>query len=586
MHTMESRFELIYDERAELEYIIEHQKIQSVFQPIVSLRDGSIYGYEALSRIIDGNVICNPEQLFHIAPKYKMLWMTEQLCRKKALKKLYQNREKIGDKKLFLNVSPKIIHDDKFKTGFTREYLERYEIAPSQIVFELTERESQEDLLGFGKVLAHYKKQKYEIAIDDLGSCYSGLNLMCQIQPHFLKIDMQIVRDLHKDRNKYALVKSLTEYASLTNTQLIAEGIETEEELETLIQMGVHYGQGYLLGNPSEEIYEIDKQVMEKIRACNIIKHNTNNHGMNNFYTRHICMNCLTVKEDMSVEELLGYFEENSHVPGICVTRDDKVLGIVTREKLQRLLSGRYGFSLHQKKPVSYIMDTQFLSVDGYTPISTVSSIAMERNEKSLYDFVVVTEKDDYYGIVTVKDLLMKSTEISIHTAQSSNPLTGLPGNLTINEEMTKLTQGNLEYTVMYLDMDNFKAFNDVYGFEHGDEVIRILAQVLQEQVQDQGFIGHVGGDDFVVILYHNHYEAYIPNIVRTFEERSHALYTEQDRQNNYIETKNRHGEVERYPLMSITIVLTTDKEKKYANQYELAEELAARKKQAKQKLF
>ncbi|MDD2972929.1 MAG: EAL and GGDEF domain-containing protein [Lachnospiraceae bacterium] len=581
---MESRIKMVYDEREELESIIENKRIRSVFQPVVSLRDGSVYGYEALSRIEDGNVICTPDQLFTIAPKYKMLWITEQLCRKKALKKLYENRDKLQDKKLFLNVSPKIIYDDKFKTGFTKEYLLRYGIDPAQIVFELTERDANMDLLGFEKVLCHYKKPKYEIAIDDLGSCYSGLNLMCTIQPHFLKIDMQIVHGLNQNRNKYALIKSLSEYATLTNTQLIAEGIETVEELETLIQIGIHYGQGYLLGRPAEEICDINPKIAKKIKECNIAKHNTSNHDMNHFYTRHICMKCLTVPESRTVEEVLSYFEENLHVPGICVTRDDKVLGIVTREKLQQILSGRYGFSLHQKKQVSSIMDKDFLSVDGYTSIGVVSSIAMERSEKNLYDFVVVTDREKYLGIVTVKELLIKSTELSIHAAKSSNPLTGLPGNLIINEKMTKLIEEKLEYTVMYLDMDNFKAFNDVYGFERGDEVIRTLAQILEKNVEKEGFIGHVGGDDFVVILYHNRYESYIPGITGEFEEKTHALYTKEDQQNQYIETKNRHGEIERFPLMSITIVLTTDKEKNYRNQYELAEELALRKKIAKQK--
>ncbi len=572
------------NERKELEDIIVNKRISPVFQPIISLRDGSVFGYEALSRIQKDSFIKKPDQLFRIAAENGELWELEQLCRKCALKKIYENAGLLPDKKLFLNVSPLIIYDDKFQAGFTKEYLRRYHISPSQIVFELTERDSSTDMIGFGSVVEHYKKQQYGIAIDDLGSCYSGLNLICELQPHFVKLDMQLVRELHNNSSKLALLKSLKEFSSMTNMRLVAEGIETKEELETLISIGIHYGQGYYIGRPNENIMPIQDEVVKNIKECNVKKHNINNHGMNNSYIKHICTNGLTVQENMSVEQVLSYFEENPSFPGICITHLRKVKGILTKEKLQRILSGRYGFSLHQNKEVTAIMDRDFLEVDAYTPISTVSAIAMDRSEGSLYDFVVVTEEGHYLGIVTVKDLLIKSTEISVNAAKSSNPLTGLPGNLVINQEISRLVEHNMQYTVMYIDMDNFKAFNDVYGFERGDEVIRIMAQVLKEQIEEAGFIGHVGGDDFVVILYHNEYQMLCREITHQFEERARKLYSENDRERGYIETENRRGEWERYPLLSITIALMTDKEKKYLSHYELVEELAARKKLAKQK--
>lgn len=572
------------NKKSELEDIIINERIISVFQPIISLRDGSVFGYEALSRIQGNSGIKTSEELFHIAAYYEKLWDLEQLCRKYALKKMYENSKLLADKKLFLNVSPLIIYDKKFQAGFTKEYLRRYHINPAQIVFELTERDSSANMNGFSIAVEHYKKQQYEIAIDDLGSGYSSLNLICELQPHFVKLDMQLVREVQKNSSKLALLKSLKEFSTMTNMKLIAEGIETKEELETLISIGIHYGQGYYLGRPNVHMIPIKDDVIKNIKECNIKKHNITNHGMNHSYIKHISTNVLTVQETISVEQVLSYFEENPLFPGICITHFGKVKGILTKEKLQRILSGRYGFSLHQNKDVAAIMDRDFLEVDAYTPISTVSAIAMDRSEGSLYDFVVVTEAGQYYGIVTIKDLLIKSTEISVSTAKASNPLTGLPGNLVINQEISKLVEQNIEYTVMYIDMDNFKAFNDVYGFERGDEVIRIMAQVLREKVGESGFIGHVGGDDFVVILYHNEYQLLFEQITQQFEKRTRELYSENDRERGYIEAENRHGKKEQFPLLSITIALTTDKEKKYFSQYELVEELAIRKKLAKQK--
>ena len=517
----------------EIRAIIENSRIKPVFQPIVSLRDGSILGYEALSRIEGTTSIQSIEELFHLAAENGLLWELEQVCRKKALKEVFLNHNKYYDKQLFLNVSPMVIHDIKFKIGFTKEYLNRYHINPAQVVFELTERDSMVDIDGFQSAVEHYKRQSYEIAIDDLGSCYSGLNLICELQPHYIKLDMKLVRDVHKNRSKYGLIKGLMEFSAMTNAKLIAEGIETKEELEALINIGIHYGQGYYLARPDKEIKDVEEAVIRCIKDYNFKKHSMNKFSVDSFYIRHICSSGFTVPESMKVETVLNYFTEKTEIPGVCIVDEKRVMGILTREKLHKILSGRYGFSLHQNKEIAAVMDKDFLEVDYLTPISTVSAIAMERGADNLYDFVVVTQASQYYGIVTIKDLLTKATEINVNTAKALNPLSGLPGNLLIDQEMRNVITDHSEYTVMYLDMDNFKAFNDVYGFERGDEVIKIMAKLLQEMVGEKDFIGHVGGDDFVVILYHNQYQELIEKIKQEFKKRTHVLYAKEDRTRN-----------------------------------------------------
>lgn len=268
----------------EIRAIIENSRIKPVFQPIVSLRDGSILGYEALSRIEGTTSIQSIDELFHLAAENGLLWELEQVCRKKALKEVFLNHNKYYDKQLFLNVSPMVIHDIKFKIGFTKEYLNRYHINPAQVVFELTERDSMVDIDGFQSAVEHYKRQSYEIAIDDLGSCYSGLNLICELQPHYIKLDMKLVRDVHKNRSKYGLIKGLMEFSAMTNAKLIAEGIETKEELEALINIGIHYGQGYYLARPDKEIKDVEEAVIRCIKDYNFKKHSMNNFSVDSFY--------------------------------------------------------------------------------------------------------------------------------------------------------------------------------------------------------------------------------------------------------------------------------------------------------------
>lgn len=255
--------------KEELQDIIVEKRIYPVFQPIVSLKDGHILGYEGLSRIDGKSSIKSPEELFKLAQLYDKTWQLEQVCRRKILKKIYEKQEKVYDKKLFINVNPFVINDEKFKEGFTQKYLKRYQVTPQQIVFEIVERSAIDDMRRFKEVIEHYKKQAYQIAIDDAGACYSGLNLICDIKPRYLKLDMELIRDIDKDIIKYAMVKSLVEFATVSNIYLIAEGIETVDELKTLIELGVPYGQGYFLRKPSVELEKVKESALTVIHEIN-----------------------------------------------------------------------------------------------------------------------------------------------------------------------------------------------------------------------------------------------------------------------------------------------------------------------------
>ena len=150
--------------------------------------------------------------------------------------------------------------DEAFRANFTRKQLEKYNICPEKIVIEVTERSSVNNMEEFVRVIRHYKEEGYQIAIDDLGACYSGLNIICNTHPHYLKIDMPLIRDIDQDGMKQALVKGLVEIAKNASIHLLAEGIETEAELKMLTEFGVDYGQGYFLGMPEKELKEVSPQ--------------------------------------------------------------------------------------------------------------------------------------------------------------------------------------------------------------------------------------------------------------------------------------------------------------------------------------
>ncbi len=574
---------MISDPEFELDKIITNRQIKTVFQPIVSLRDGSVYGHEALSRITGTSEITNPEELFQLAGAYNRLWDLELLCRTAALETAYLFMKPPYDKKLFLNVNPNVMHDVKFRQGFTKEYLQKYGITPEKIIFEITERNAIYDMNGFKGTISHYKNQNYQIAIDDAGAGYSGLNLISDINPHFIKLDINLIRGIDTDSMKFALVKSMIELSRMANIYLIAEGVETKEELATLINLGVQYGQGYFFQKPGEGISPIEPDVIDTLTEINRKKNHVIGNQTSNVYIENLCSRTETVLPSVKVETVFDQLIRSPSSIGYCVVENNIVLGIVSREKLISEMSGRYGFSLYQNREISYLMDRNFLSVDCQTPINTVSNIAMARTNEKLYDFIVVTKDGNYIGTVTIKDLLQKTTEIEVDNAKYQNPLSGLPGNLAINQKISHCISYGQPYSIIYIDIDNFKAYNDVYGFENGDNIIKLLATIITVRTPANQFVGHVGGDDFVIILEGCQSVTICEDIIRDFERDALKYYNQYDIKNGYIITENRHGAVEKFPLLSLSIAGISNKKAKFRNMYELTQELAKIKKKSKQ---
>lgn len=573
------------DERKEaLDKIIDNKQIKTVFQPIISLKDGSILGHEALSRITENSMIDNPEMLFSIAGEFCRLWDLELLCRAKALESAYQRMKPPYNKMLFINVNPNIMHDEKFIRGFTMDFLKEFHIEPKNIIFEITERNVIIDMGGFLSTISHYRNQNYKIAIDDAGAGYSGLNLISDINPNFIKLDMKLIRNVDSDNLKYALIKGMVELSKESQISLIAEGIETREELATLIQLGVQYGQGYYIQKPSEEIFEINHKLIHEIYEMNYLKDCRRQEKVPKEAIINVCKYTGIVASTVTANYVYNILKQNPNFFGLCVVDNEVPLGIITREKLALRMSGHYGYSLYQNKPIADLMDYNFLAVDYQMPIHIVSYLAMSRTNDKLYDFIVVTENDKYIGTVTIKDLLQKATEIEVDNAKDQNPLSGLPGNLIVEQKLNHCIHCNDQYSIAYIDIDNFKAFNDVYGFESGDLIIKLLASVLKKNIPYNNFVGHIGGDDFVVIIYDYVSENYFEDIVAQFEENARKYYSQEDMNRGYIVTENRRGEQEYYPLLSITIAAANNQKKEFSDVYQMTEQLAKKKKEAKQK--
>ncbi|MFI5315860.1 MAG: EAL domain-containing protein [Myxococcota bacterium] len=233
------------DRAAALEKILLEESLTTVFEPIVRLATREVIGYEALSRGPAGTGLETPAALFGIAEQADREYELDSLCRRRAL----ANARGIApDQLLFLNILPTCIQDPDFQAVRVRETLGELGLGPRNLVLEVSERQAISNFPIFREATDHFSRLGFRIALDDTGAGFSSLEAALELSPDFLKIDMSLVRGIEESPEKQELLRGLKGVAGKMGSVLIAEGIETEHELEVIRGLGIECGQGYFLG--------------------------------------------------------------------------------------------------------------------------------------------------------------------------------------------------------------------------------------------------------------------------------------------------------------------------------------------------
>ena len=231
-----------------LQKIISQGSIVTFFQPIVSLQDLDILGYEALTRGPEDSGFDDPEVLFSYAENTNLILELERLCRRNALKSAQALHL---DRKLFLNSSARAILDSDFTPDHIAEFVAELGLDKRNVVLEITERIAIQEWDTFKKVLRQFRNHGFKIAVDDIGAGYSSLQAIAELEPDFLKFDVSLVRNINESLIKRGLLETLVALSHKIRAQLIAEGVETKLEFQTLRSLGVPLGQGYYFASPA-----------------------------------------------------------------------------------------------------------------------------------------------------------------------------------------------------------------------------------------------------------------------------------------------------------------------------------------------
>jgi EAL domain-containing protein (putative c-di-GMP-specific phosphodiesterase class I) len=230
----------------QLARVVRHGLVHAVYQPIVDIVDRRVIGFEALTRVAAGHFE-NVETLFKVAEADDSLWSLERLCRRRALEGV---PALAPDQLLFLNIEPNSAHDPELTGPSFLDGLNAAGLSPRQVVLELTEHSAVRDFVAFRRTLEHFRALGYRLAMDDVGSGYAGLQAIAEIAPDFIKADMHLVRGLHANSIKRELIDTMQRFSKSTGIMLVAEGVESPEELAALAGVGVRCAQGFLFARP------------------------------------------------------------------------------------------------------------------------------------------------------------------------------------------------------------------------------------------------------------------------------------------------------------------------------------------------
>lgn len=531
--------------------IVENRLITTHYQPILNFSSGTILGWEALSRGPANSPFMSPVMLFETAEQLGRLFALEKVCRESAIKNVGPLQE---NQKLFLNIHPKTMADPEFTPGRTIELMEESKLSPSNVVFEITERHSVQDFDLFYRTLDHYRNQGFQIAVDDAGAGYAGLTTIAELQPDYIKLDKSLIDDIHKDPVKRALVETTAIFADKIGSLIIGEGIETKPQAVCLKEIGVHCGQGFFIARPAIPKPDLTAECQELQTVADL----TNRALSCSLPVADLTQAPHSVEPDYLVSSAQDFFKKNDSFTSLVVTEDGIPQGLVMEYHLNRQLSTQYGVALYHKRPIDKIMDANALKVDHEMPVEQVAQKAMERETLKAYDDIIITRRGYLYGVISVQKLLNTLAEIQLEMAKGTNPLTGLPGNVAIEQEVENRIRQQRAFCIIYADLDNFKVYNDTYGFKNGDRIIKLAADIMdwamKKYAPHDAKLCHIGGDDFVLITESEPIQRICTSILRCFGRLVRNCYCTEDQERGWIKAKGRDGLEREYPLVAISL--------------------------------
>lgn len=386
-----------------LDDLLASDQLHVAFQPIIHLHTAEIIGREVLGRIGPGAVdarahgVNGPAALIEMAHAQGKLLALDHRFRQIGIR-TFARAGATGT--FFLNIDPRVIDDPAFSAGFTRHVLEEHGVAPTRIVLELTESGAVLDSERLEQVVRHYSDQGFRIALDDVGAGYASLTALLRIRPHFLKIDKNLVRHVANDPMRIHLLRAIAEFGARSGIQVIAEGIEDEQDLAALIACNIEFGQGYFFARPAPELGGLPPHVRETVQHIAQSTDRTKNPVRT---IGGIVQSHPAVQQSTPVEEVANLLRHKVASAGVAVVDvHGCVVGVVSRHRL----FAEMAYVQRGGRRIAELMDPHPLRVDVHTSLEVAVRLAGSRDDARAHDPIIVEQAGHYLGQVSIPGLM------------------------------------------------------------------------------------------------------------------------------------------------------------------------------------
>lgn len=518
-------------------------------EPIVDARSGQLIACEALMRGAQDIGFAHPHAVLDHAARLGVLTDLELLMACKAIDRLIglgQPRPR-----LFLNIDGRTLPDWRSFRNRLLFKVQAEDMSPAEICLEISEVQQVLEGEALSEAIDGLRSAGFSIAVDDFGTGVSGLQMLYHARPNFLKVDRFFVQAMPHDARKRLLVRAIAQLAHTLGARVIAEGVETEDELMACRQTDCGLIQGYLVKRPDAAFSEL--------KAIYDLPGRQEPQAVLDQRLQTMLQTPVAVPPTVPLKALFELYQQDGTVELLpVVSSSGMLIGGLRWQRLKPLLGARYGEELAENPSFAYPvqeMIEQVPTIDIRQPLKSAIDLVADKARHG----VMVVDRGHYLGYLSPYDLMQLANTILITDAQRLNPLSGLPGNEAINEYLVSLAGVEADRFVAYIDISNFKPFNDRFGFELGDRAIRMLADLLKKLSDITGaFVGHIGGDDFFVGCTQDAMRGVtlmLGTLPRQFRESVSSLVPEEVQLSGHYDGRMRSGRVGRIPLIASTVV-------------------------------
>jgi len=506
-------------ECAALDRLIADAAVRCAYQPIIDLRTGAAIGFEALTRVDASTGFADPGELFDAALRCGRLWALELLTRRVCIESMPEDWP--DGALLFLNCNPDVVADERLADVFLEMVSRSDRLTPERVVLEITERAETPRIQGLAQQVGRLRAAGVQIAIDDLGAGVSGLQQIMELRPHWLKLDSELTAGVEHDPYRQNLLDVLLRFARVSGVRLVAEGVESLEQLDMLMDLGVQHAQGFLIARPDASLTSVgaplaawlrDRQVRVKQRGP----------GCNLTFLASVMRQTAQCPADADQRAALQALEQAPDAAGVAAIRGGVVVGWASRDQLRRA-----AMQENENAPFATLLRAPPLTAPASMLIS--ESLLMLSNARRVDQeaLVLVLDGNTLVGEVSQRSLLREAARLVADQESDHSQISGLPRRVECDRRLAALIADNEDASACFIDIRGFHEFNERCGFDMGDLLLRTLAGLVVGGVEDSAsdFAGHLADDRFLLVTSDDP-DAVAHELIRQFEVATERFNT------------------------------------------------------------